>query len=406
MDKTNSHGSEVLTLYWFFIIVIVASAIVYMAYSFYGAPFDVRNLEGRALSSQIAGCLTNKGYINEQIFSPDFQNNFLANCNINFTTEDFSDWKINSQYYAGINVYKFSPSSQYQGETGSTVSNIYGDELVNLTLGNINLKIAWELLKPRAGILSFIGKRNVNKIVIHATAGADAFGAIQTLSENKLSIHYMIDRDGTVYSINNNPTSYVDSFEPENNIAQQAGCYDPRTKTQWEKCSSGCLDANGLISANCQALSNPPQSSSCCIEENSKSIGIELVNLQSLCTGSGSSYCKNAVTVGGKQWETYSDAQINSLVILVSDIAARYNIPLSREDIIGHYQSSSYKFDPGPQFPWEKFMQDLNERGAVASSQTLLVQGQQQKAFYAIDKNGTQYIVQVLSLVGKTQKNV
>lgn len=412
MDKMkNKRGADkILTIYWFVIIFIVAGAVVYMAYSFYGTPFDARVIEGRALSDQIANCLTNNGYLNSQIFSSDFQNNFLADCHINFSTEDFSNWKTIPQFYTEVEVYKFSTNSapQYYGESGNSVSTIFGDQILNITEGNANLKTAWELTQPSPGLFSFVNKRNVNTIVVHDTDGLNAAGAIQAISTAGLSIHYMIDRDGTIYSVNNNPTPYSNAFVSESDIAQDVGCYNTRTSTQIPSCSVSCLDSNHLIATSCQALNKPAQSPDCCIDFNLKSVGIELVNLGPLCSQDAyknSKYCQNSLTDDGKQWETYSNAQINALVTLVSNIAARYNIPLDRAHIIGHYQTDTLKTDPGPAFPWDQFMQELEARGFVAPSSQQTIQGQQQKAFYVLDKSGNQYIVQVLTLVGKAEKN-
>jgi N-acetyl-anhydromuramyl-L-alanine amidase AmpD len=412
MDKRGA--DTILTLYWFLIIFLVAGAVVYMAFLFYGTPFDVRATEGRILGNQIANCLTDQGYLNNQIFSQDFQNNFLANCHITFTTEGYSDWSAtNPQYYAEVEVDQFNPNSQQQayGETGNTIFTNVGNELADFSAGNVNLKTAWELITPSTGFLGLnLNKRNVNSIIIHATEGVNAIGAIEAISTADLSINYIIDRDGTIISPSNvnqfSPGQYTNALVPESTIAQDAGCYDTRSKTQWPKCSASCLDSNGLIATSCQQIDNPPQSSYCCVEFNVQSIGIELVNLGPYCTGSSSPYCKNSMTVDGKQWESYSDAQINSLVNLVSDIASRYNIPLDRAHIVGHYQTSTYKTDPGPQFPWDSFMQKLTLRGAVSIASSTAIQGQQQRSFYAVDKNGNQYIIKILTLVGKTEKNV
>jgi N-acetyl-anhydromuramyl-L-alanine amidase AmpD len=416
MDKKNKKGADqILTLYWFLIIFLIAGAVVFMASLFYGTPFDIRNSEGQILGDQIANCLTDKGYINDQVFSPDFQNNFLKDCHIDFTTEDFSDWKTNLQYYAEVEVDQFIPNpiQQSYGETGNTIATNIGNKIVDVSAGNINLKTAWEIVTPSTGFLGLnLNKRNVNTIVVHATEGADAVGAIESISTADLSIHYMIDRDGTIISVNNVnqfvPAQYTNAFVDESVIAQHAGCFDTRTNTHWTPCSPSCT-SDGLIATSCQALSTPPQNSYCCIEENPKSIGIELVNLGSLCgstTYKNSQYCKNSVTIDGQQWEPYSEAQLTALTKLISDISSRYNIPLNRDHIIGHYQTSTYKTDPGPQFPWDTFMQGLIERGAVPIPSSSEASGQQQRSFYALDKNGNQYLIKILSLVGKTEKNV
>ena len=86
------------------------------------------------------------------------------------------------------------------------------------------------------------------------------------------------------------------------------------------------------------------------------SIGIELVNLGPLCSDELIRillHCANSISADGQQWGNYTPAQINALVNLVSDITSRYNIPIDRDHIIGHYQITTYKSDPGPQFPWD-----------------------------------------------------
>lgn len=375
MDKRGA--DKFLSIFWFLILFLVAGAVVYMAFLFYGSPFNIRETEGQILGDRIADCLTNKGYLNNAIFSPEFKNNFLGACHINFDTEDFSDWKNNAQYYSGVEIYNFD----------NTVLGLTGDELLSLSAGNINLKTAWELTIPKTNIFSY--KRNVNTIVIHSTEGPSAISAIEAISTADLSINYIIDKDGTIISSNNvnqfAPAQYANALVPESTIAQDAGCYDTRSKTQWPICSASCTDSNGLIATSCQMLSNPPQNQFCCIEFNVKSLGIELVNLGT---------------------ETYPDAQIKSLVNLVSDLSSRYNIPLDRAHIVGHYQTSTYKTDPGTQFPWDAFMQELTARGAVAIASTSnTISGQEQRSFYALDSGGNKYIVKVLTLVGKIGKN-
>ena len=179
-------------------------------------------------------------------------------------------------------------------------------------------------------------------------------------------------------------------------------------------CYSDCIIPDGLLGtlkSQCQQLGgNLPKSQWCCIPNyNVKSIGIELVNLGDLCNGDiykNSVYCDNFTVAYGMKWQNFTQAQMNSLVNLVSDIAARYNIPLDRNHIVGHYQITTNKTDPGPIFPWNKFMQKLNKRGAVALSVTPKNNGERERSFYVTDRNGSQYIVTVLALIGKDEKNI
>lgn len=70
---------------------------------------------------------------------------------------------------------------------------------------------------------------------------------------------------------------------------------------------------------------------------NAGSIGIEIVN----AGGSGS------------QWAPYDPAQIDTVIALVGDIAARHNI--KPHNIVGHSDiAPQRKVDPGPLFPWKQ----------------------------------------------------
>lgn len=74
---------------------------------------------------------------------------------------------------------------------------------------------------------------------------------------------------------------------------------------------------------------------------NSSSIGIEIVNPG----------FKDSPT--GRLWYPYSEAQIQSLIVLLKDISKRYNI--NPHYIIGHSDIAPLrKLDPGPLFPWKR----------------------------------------------------
>ena len=72
---------------------------------------------------------------------------------------------------------------------------------------------------------------------------------------------------------------------------------------------------------------------------NSSSIGIEIVNPG----------FKDTPT--GRLWYPYSEAQVQSLIVLLKDISKRHAI--SPRSIIGHSDiAPQRKVDPGPLFPW------------------------------------------------------
>ncbi|MCF5545655.1 N-acetylmuramoyl-L-alanine amidase [Pseudomonas salomonii] len=74
---------------------------------------------------------------------------------------------------------------------------------------------------------------------------------------------------------------------------------------------------------------------------NSSSIGIEIVN---------PGYTDSPT---GRLWYPYSEAQVQSLVVLLKDISKRNGI--NPKNIIGHSDIAPLrKLDPGPLFPWKR----------------------------------------------------
>ena len=95
---------------------------------------------------------------------------------------------------------------------------------------------------------------------------------------------------------------------------------------------------------------------------NSSSIGIEIVNPG----------FKETPT-GGRYWYPYSEAQVQSLIVLLKDISKRYAI--NPRNIIGHSDIAPLrKLDPGPLFPWKRLAAEglgvWPDEQAVARQQT------------------------------------
>jgi N-acetylmuramoyl-L-alanine amidase len=133
----------------------------------------------------------------------------------------------------------------------------------------------------------------VSMIVLHYTGMKDGASAIDWLAnpQSGVSSHYVVSEDGQVVFM-------VD----EDKRAQHAG------KSHWR----GVTDVN------------------------SASVGIEIVN-------------------PGHEWgyRPFPDAQIESVIRLVSDIKNRYGI--TRGNIVGHSDiAPKRKQDPGELFPWGK----------------------------------------------------
>jgi len=107
-NKMNKCGTDkILSVYWFTILFIVASAIVYMTISFYGEPYDVRELEANALANKVADCFSESGYLKrDPLGNEDFKNDFLEACNLNLDVENIHNWREQGQYYLGVELFQ------------------------------------------------------------------------------------------------------------------------------------------------------------------------------------------------------------------------------------------------------------------------------------------------------------
>lgn len=101
----NRKADKILSVYWFAILIIVSGGIFAMVYTFYGAPYDVREIEATLLMNRIADCISYAGKMNAELISSgkfNQENNFLDKCHLNFNTTEWGE----EQYYAEINFYK------------------------------------------------------------------------------------------------------------------------------------------------------------------------------------------------------------------------------------------------------------------------------------------------------------
>ncbi len=157
-------------------------------------------------------------------------------------------------------------------------------------------------------------------IVLHYTAGDLVSALAHFQKADSGSAHYLIDRDGSVYQL-----------VPESLGSHHVSCYGVRSQCE----------------ASCPICDTPDGKLS---EPYLRSIGIELVNqgrVEPRFYPGLSLYEDYSKSFGYTYWEDYSEAQLNSLILVVQDIAKRWNIPLDANHIIGHYRIQS-KPDPGP----------------------------------------------------------
>lgn len=136
----------------------------------------------------------------------------------------------------------------------------------------------------------------------------------QTFIDADVSIHYILDRDGTVY------------------------CYVPEDRTAWHAGKGEWLGDEKYTN-----------------KMNLYSIGIEVVGMGSMEDMSPYLH-KSEYKALKKEWLGFTDAQYESLKLLVADICERNDIPLDRDHVIGHEEYSPKKNDPGELFDWSRII--------------------------------------------------
>lgn len=163
-------------------------------------------------------------------------------------------------------------------------------------------------MTPISPYLASDGPRSrTDMVIVHYTAGSTTRGAIDAMRAAGVSAHVVLDLGGMRYQ-----------------------CLDFGARGR----HAGSASWNGSSSVN------------------SRSVGIEIVNLGYL-DDNGERYGVEFRTgMVGKRWQTYGSAQIESLIGLLEELCERYDLPA--ECVIGHeHVAPGRKFDPGPIFPWE-----------------------------------------------------
>lgn len=117
MRFLNKKGEEkIISVYWFFILVLVAGGVFLMVSSFYGHPYDVREVEADLLADKVSDCIFYAGQLNpevffvQNVFSEPFANNFMDSCSLNFGDIPEYYFEINFYDYpiSGDSLYKIS----------------------------------------------------------------------------------------------------------------------------------------------------------------------------------------------------------------------------------------------------------------------------------------------------------
>lgn len=169
---------------------------------------------------------------------------------------------------------------------------------------------SWE----RDGDVEFIMIHFTSAIVAHRDDPFNIQHIRDTFLDYKISIHYIIERDGTIR------------------------CYMPENRAAWH--------------AGYGEWNNDPKYTN---DINPYSIGIELLAIGSESDMSTYLTSEEYATIDDT-WKGFTDEQYKALNLLIDDLCERYDISKDRQHIIGHEEFSPSKNDPGELFDWERVL--------------------------------------------------
>lgn len=107
----NKRGTDkILSIYWFVILTLIAGGVFAMVYVFYGAPYDVREIESEILAEKIANCISSEGIIDSEFFvegtfNTKINETFIKKCNFNFNVEEGYGDANEAQYFYEVGFY-------------------------------------------------------------------------------------------------------------------------------------------------------------------------------------------------------------------------------------------------------------------------------------------------------------
>lgn len=120
---SNKKGEKLISVYWFAILVIVATGIVLMVNTYYGNSYDVREVESEILADKVANCIYFGGKVNsllltpQEVFREDFRDNFMERCSLNFDMEKpFTP----VPYYVEVEFLTFEGSTIFEIFSGNS----------------------------------------------------------------------------------------------------------------------------------------------------------------------------------------------------------------------------------------------------------------------------------------------
>jgi len=156
--KNKKAGEKILSIWWFFVLVIIAGGVVIGVTMFYVGDSDVRGLEADVLASKILDCIVESGEIDMEIS----KENIFEKCNLNKEILDES-----GNYYVNISVFREDNSLEKEIRFGA---NIFEKDC----------KIREKVIAPDFAVCSeksvFVFDRDNKKLKLNVLAGSNYRG--------------------------------------------------------------------------------------------------------------------------------------------------------------------------------------------------------------------------------------
>ena len=73
-------GEKLLSIWWFFVLIIVGVGVVVGVIMHFGAEVNTKGLEARILSDKILNCVSERGFLKEKVLEKDFD--ILGECGL------------------------------------------------------------------------------------------------------------------------------------------------------------------------------------------------------------------------------------------------------------------------------------------------------------------------------------
>lgn len=167
MIKTKKAGAKYLSVWWFFILVLISVGLVVGISANIFAETNVKKIESKILLDRTVNCLIKNGQINQGFLNNNFD--FYKNCSFNKETFD--------KYFVEIKVYDFDSCENNENNLECS------KKILEKSYGDLALKTNCEILKSvKAKNFPSCSKGSIytlnvnNKLIIEITTGSNQEG--------------------------------------------------------------------------------------------------------------------------------------------------------------------------------------------------------------------------------------